>query len=170
MSPLIFQSFRCFTYVTAHFITLPLIHLRHSSFSNSPVTSPTSQLILQLFCRFTYVTAHSPTLPLFHLLHRSFSNPSFASSTSQALHLRHLANRPCLRRLSTSLCSEHTYSDHSWVCLPQPGTKRRDVSRGRNPENGRRRDFGRRRHRQSEFQHTDRLRPSSAELFNKNEM
>ena len=24
-----------------------------------------------------------------------------------------------------SLCSEHTYSDHSWGCLPQPGTKRR---------------------------------------------
>ena len=22
-------------------------------------------------------------------------------------------------------CSEHTYSDHSWRCLPQPGTKRR---------------------------------------------
>ena len=26
---------------------------------------------------------------------------------------------------SQSLCSEHTYSDHSWGCLPQPGTKRR---------------------------------------------
>ena len=25
---------------------------------------------------------------------------------------------------SASLCSEHTYSDHSWRCLPQPGTKR----------------------------------------------
>ena len=29
-----------------------------------------------------------------------------------------------------------------------------ETSRGRNPENGRRRYFGRRRHRQSEFQHT----------------
>ena len=42
-----------------------------------------------------------------------------------------------------------------------------ETSRGRNPENGRRRDFGRRRHRQSGFQHTDRLRPSRPELFNK---
>ena len=39
---------------------------------------------------------------------------------------------------------------------------------GRNPENGRRRDFGRRRwYRQSGFQHTDRPRPSSPELLNK---
>ena len=42
-----------------------------------------------------------------------------------------------------------------------------EKSRGRNPENGRRRDFGRRRHRLSGFQHTDRPRPSSPELLNK---
>ena len=42
-----------------------------------------------------------------------------------------------------------------------------ETSRGRNPENGRRRDFGRRRHRQSGFQHTDRPRPSNPEMFNK---
>ena len=43
-----------------------------------------------------------------------------------------------------------------------------ETSRGRNPENGRHWDFGRRRrHRQSGFQHTDRPRPSSPELFNK---
>ena len=59
------------------------------------VASPTSQLILQPFRRFTYVTAPSPTLPLHHLRYGSFSNPSFASPTSQALHLIHLANRPC---------------------------------------------------------------------------
>ena len=42
-----------------------------------------------------------------------------------------------------------------------------ETSRGRNPENRRRRDFGRRRrHRQSGFQHTDRPRPSSPEMFN----
>ena len=27
-------------------------------------------------------------------------------------------------QFSTSLCSEHTYSNHSWGCLPQSGTKR----------------------------------------------
>ena len=43
-----------------------------------------------------------------------------------------------------------------------------ETPRGRNPEIGRRRDFGRRRrHRQSGFQHTDRPRPSSPELLNK---
>ena len=52
-------------------------------------------LILQPFRRFTYVIAHSPILPLLHLRHSSFSNPSFASTTSQALHVIHLASRPC---------------------------------------------------------------------------
>ena len=61
--------FRHFTYVTTHSLTLPSLYIRHSSFSNPSVASPTSQFI---------------------------SNPSFASSTSQALHLRHLASRPCL--------------------------------------------------------------------------
>ena len=58
------QSFRRFTYVTAHSPILPLLHLRHSSFSNHSVASPTSQLILQSFRCFTYVTAHSPVLSL----------------------------------------------------------------------------------------------------------
>ena len=91
---LILQVFRRFTYVTAHSPTLPSLYLRHRTFSNPSVASPTSQLILQPFRRFTYVTTQSPTLPLLHLRHSSFSNPSFASPTSQALHLRHLANRP----------------------------------------------------------------------------
>ena len=92
---LILQPFHCFTCVTTHSPTLLLLYLCHSSFSNSSIASPTSQLILQPFCRFTYVTAHSPTLPLLHLCHSSFSNPSFASPMSQALHLIHLASRPC---------------------------------------------------------------------------
>ena len=87
------KSFRHFTYVTAHSPTLPTLYLRHNSFSNpsvaSPtsqfilqrsfsnlsITSPTSQLTLQPFHRFTYATAHSPTLRLLHLRHSSFSNP-----------------------------------------------------------------------------------------------
>ena len=132
---LILQIFRRFTYVTAHFPTFPLLHLRHRSFSNpsfAPPTSqafhlihlaahsptfpslhlghnsfsnlsvalPTSQLIIQPFRCFTYVTVHYPTLPLLHLLHSSFSNPSFASPTSQALHLIHLASRPCQKPTS----------------------------------------------------------------------
>ena len=53
---LILQAFRPFTYGTAHSPTLPSLYLRHNSFSNPSVASPT---------------------------YRSFSNPSFASPTSQ---------------------------------------------------------------------------------------
>ena len=93
---LILQPFRRFIYVTAHSTILPLLHLHHSSFSNPSAASSTSQLILQSFRCCTYVTAHSPTHPQLHLRHKSFYNPSVASPTSQALHVRHLANRPCI--------------------------------------------------------------------------
>ena len=84
---LILQPFWRFTYVTAHFLTLPLLYLRHSSFSNSSFAFPTSEalLILQIFLHFTYVTAHSPTLPSLYLRHSSFSNTSVASPTSQLI-------------------------------------------------------------------------------------
>ena len=45
MSQLILQPFRRFIYVTAHSPTLPLLHLRHSSFSNPSFASPTSQAL-----------------------------------------------------------------------------------------------------------------------------
>ena len=95
-SQLILQPFRRFTYVTAHSTSLPLLHLRNSSFSYPSAALPTSQLILKPFRCFTYVIAHSPTLPPLHLRHRSFYNPSVASPTSQALHVLHLASRPCI--------------------------------------------------------------------------
>ena len=60
---LILQPFRYLTYFTAHSPTLPSLYLRHSSFSNSSVASPTSQLILQPFFRFSYVTGSSLTSP-----------------------------------------------------------------------------------------------------------
>ena len=62
-SQLILQPFPRFTYVTTHFPTLPLLHLRHNSFSNPSVASPTSQLILQPFFRFSYVTGFSLKSP-----------------------------------------------------------------------------------------------------------
>ena len=81
---LILQAFNHFTYVTAdsHSPSFPSPHLRHSSFSNPSVASPTSQLILQSFFRFS-VSAHSPTYPSLHLSHSSFSNLSVTSPTSQ---------------------------------------------------------------------------------------
>ena len=45
LSQPIIQPFRRFTYVTAHSPTLPLLHLRHSSFSNPPFAFPTSQAL-----------------------------------------------------------------------------------------------------------------------------
>ena len=47
----------------AHSPTFPSLHLRHSSFSNPSVGSPTSQLIIQSFFRFSYVTGSSLTSP-----------------------------------------------------------------------------------------------------------
>ena len=44
-SQLIFQPFRCFTYVTAHFPTLQSLRLPHSSFFNPSVDSPMSQAL-----------------------------------------------------------------------------------------------------------------------------
>ena len=44
-SQLILQLFHRFTYVTAHSPTLPLLHLRHSSFLNPSFASPTSQAL-----------------------------------------------------------------------------------------------------------------------------
>ena len=70
---------------SAHSPTFPSLHLRHNSFSNTSVSSPTSQLILKPFPRLTYVTTLSPTLPLLHLCHNSFSNPSLAWPTSQLI-------------------------------------------------------------------------------------
>ena len=78
-------NFCLFTHVTAHSPILPSLYLRHSSFANPSVASPTSQLILQPFRRFTYVTAHSPTLLSLYLRQSSFSNPSVASHTSQLI-------------------------------------------------------------------------------------
>ena len=70
---LILQPFRHFTYVTAHSPTLPSLYLRHSSFSNPSVASPTSQLIFQPFRCFTYATVHSPTLLSLLLRHKLFT-------------------------------------------------------------------------------------------------
>ena len=104
-----YNPFRRFTYVTAHSLTLPSLHLSHSPISNPSVAAPKSQLILQPLRHFTYVTAHSTILlslylrhsslsyfSSLHLRHSSFHNPSVASTyvtahspTLPSLHLRH---------------------------------------------------------------------------------
>ena len=78
---LIIQPYRHFTYVTAHSPTLPSLYLRHSSFSNSSIASPTSRFILQPFFRFSYVTnspLNSPGEPPMLL-----STPVVAKSSNQ---------------------------------------------------------------------------------------
>ena len=126
-SQLILQPFRCFTYVTAHSPTFPSLHLRHSSFSNPSVASPTSQIILHPFRRFTYVTAHSPTFPLLHLRHNSFSNPSFASPTSQALHLIHLASRPCSVMKMVPMMTENCRIQNNLHVTNEAYRRKRDI-------------------------------------------
>ena len=67
-------------------------------------------------------------------------------------------------------CSGSQFSARQRPLLKMSPTGLDETSRGRNPENGRCWDFGRRRrHRQSGFQHIDRPRPSSLELFNKDQ-
>ena len=80
----ILQPFLCFTYITAHSPTLPLLHLHNSSFSNHSIASPTSQLILQPFHYFI-VTTHSLALPSLFLHHSPFSNHSVASPSSHLI-------------------------------------------------------------------------------------
>ena len=67
MSQLILQPFHRVTHVTAILQAndinltpiLPSLYLRHNSFSNPSVASPTSQFFLQPFFRFSYVTGSS---------------------------------------------------------------------------------------------------------------
>ena len=75
---LILQPFRHFTYVTAHSPTLSSLYLRHNSFSNSSVVSPTSQFILQSFFRFYYITGSSLTSPSEPPMHVYVSYKIFA--------------------------------------------------------------------------------------------
>ena len=68
-SQLILQPFRRFTFVIAHFPTLPLLHLRHSSFSNPSFASSTSQV-----------------LHLHHLASRPWSSSVFCPRAGPSLH------------------------------------------------------------------------------------
>ena len=64
------ENEQSFTYVTAHFPTLPLLHLRHGSFSNPSFASPTTQALhLRLLAShpcnkdiFGYITAQKVNL------------------------------------------------------------------------------------------------------------
>ena len=57
-------TLRRFTYVTAHSPTLPPLHLRHSSFYNPYVASPTSQALHLPRRYFTYVTWRAARCPI----------------------------------------------------------------------------------------------------------
>ena len=70
-SQLILQPFRRFTYVTVHFPTLPLLHLRHSSFSNPSFASPTSQalhLASRPWCAHNELLTYSDEIVIFHIM------------------------------------------------------------------------------------------------------
>ena len=63
-------------FFSAHSPTLPSLHLRHSSFSNPSVASPTLQFILKPFFCLSYVSGPS---------RNSFSNLTITSPTSQLI-------------------------------------------------------------------------------------
>ena len=69
-SQLVLQLFRRFTYVTTHSPTFPLLHLRHSSFSNPSFASPTSQALHLLYV--TWRAAHA--VNVVHALPGLFEN------------------------------------------------------------------------------------------------
>ena len=100
---LILQAFNHLTYVTAHSDSpsFPSLYLRHNSFSNPSVTSPTSQLILQPFFRLSYVTGFSLTSPgeppmvsVRELILQAFNHLTYVTAHSDSpsfpsLHLHH---------------------------------------------------------------------------------
>ena len=90
IAKLILQPFRNFTYVTTHSPTLPSLYLRHSSFSNPSVASPTSHFILQHFFRFSYVTSSSLNSPGEPPMSSGTYNPNACESDScRENHTRH---------------------------------------------------------------------------------
>ena len=60
---LILQAFSHFTYITTHSPNLTSLYLRHRSFYNPSVASPTSQFILQASFHFSYVASSSLNSP-----------------------------------------------------------------------------------------------------------
>ena len=102
-SQLILQPFRRFTYVTAH-SPFPLLHLRHSSFSNPSFASPTSQTLhiihlasrpclskveKSILCSFSNLSVTSPPSQLILRPFRRFTYVTAHSPTVLSLLLRH---------------------------------------------------------------------------------
>ena len=119
---LILQPFHHFTYVTTHSPILPSLYLRHSSFSNPSVASPTSEFILQPFFRFSYVTSSSlnspdepPMIlpfPQFHstnILHFSIS-PSPCHFIFSFIHF--------LLSFTSFMVRKNSLAHHRWVIIP----------------------------------------------------
>ena len=94
---LIIQAFRHFTYVTAHSPTLPSLYLRHNSFYNPSVASPTSpgeppmpQNRVPIHKGTTFMYLHySP--PHYHLLPNVWKSPYTISASN---FVKFLINRP----------------------------------------------------------------------------
>ena len=99
---------------SAHSPTFPSLHLRHSSFSNSSVVSPTSQFILQLFRCFTYITAHSPTLVSLLLRHRLFTyvtwRAAHANTYIKQKYVYYLSSKDVLYLYRISCIVDHQYN------------------------------------------------------------
>ena len=89
-SQLILQPFRPFTYVTAHSPTFPLLHLRHSSFSNPCFASPTSQALhlIHLASRPWIVIAAFRTRILRYVVGRRINSREYLTQGDYPLNLK----------------------------------------------------------------------------------
>ena len=134
-SQLILQSFRRFTYIAAH-STLPLLHLRHSSFSTHSFAFLTSQALhvrhlasrpwIDLFvrkelgtltlCSFPNLSVTSPTSKLNRQSLRRFTYVTAHSPTLPLLRLRHSSfSDPSFASLTSQALHLRHLASHPWV-------------------------------------------------------
>ena len=85
VAEIILQPFRHFIYVTTHSPTLPLLHLRHSSFSNPSFASSMSQVLHLIHL------ASRPWSFMFRYLFLSRFSLSFLTGTYNVVYLRTIA-------------------------------------------------------------------------------
>ena len=107
MSQLILQPLRCFTYVTAHSPNLPLLHLRHSSFSNPSFASPTSHALHLCRLASRSFTANSGTKAAV-LPKGRYSTANSGTQAAVLLGMNRCGSFPLLSAPTLSLASEQT--------------------------------------------------------------
>ena len=118
-SKLILQPFRRFTYVTAHSPTLPLLHLRHSSFSKTSFGSPMTQdfHLRHLASRPCECTVYSGRLCVNWWI---WTDPDEQNDVSSSLHRIRLTWRHKKKVTAASYCTLSPYLTQWATYRPSP--------------------------------------------------